>query len=173
MPSSLLRSPQPRVRPRARLLACLSAPRSRSPGPAPGPPPDAAADFPPLNQAQVVERLHICQPPVLRELFRMDLGVEQFSPPNGAELFPDHLMQASLRRRAIPRARTLGSRALSAELPIEERRHVGMLPRMPLCLSGFVTGALFVENKACLLKLWLMRTGSAPEFGEVLTRHAA
>ena len=120
--------------------------RSEVPVPGPGARPSSRcrSRFPPLNQAQVVERLHIYQPPVLRELFRMALGVEQFSPPNGAELVPDHLMQASLRRRAIPRARTLGSRALSAELPIGKRWHVDMLPRMPPCLSGFVTGALFV-----------------------------
>ena len=48
-----------------------------------------------------------------------------------------------------------------------------MLPRMPPCLSGFATGAQFVEDKTCLLKLKLMRTGNASEFGEVLTRHAA
>mmetsp|Transcript_40458 Transcript_40458/g.90847 ORF Transcript_40458/g.90847 Transcript_40458/m.90847 type:complete len:122 (+) Transcript_40458:451-816(+) len=103
----------------------------------------------------------------------MALGVEKLSPPNSAQLVPDHLLQASLRRRAISHARTLGSRALDAELPIGKRWYVDMLPRMPTCLSGFVTGALFMECKTGLLKLWLMRTGTAPEFGDVLTRHAA
>ena len=63
--------------------------------------------FPALNQAQVVERLHITQPPVLRALHRMALGVGQFSPPDTAQLIPDHLLQSSLRRRAVPGAALL------------------------------------------------------------------
>ena len=98
-----------------------------------------------------MDRLHITQPPVLRALSRMALGVNEFTPPNSAQLIPDHLLQASLRRRAIPRARTLGSRARDAELPIGKRWYVDMLPRMPTCLSGFVTGALFMEYKTGLL----------------------
>ncbi len=55
---------------------------------------------------------------------------------------------------------------------VRGRWYVDMLPRMPTCLSGFVTGALFMEYKTGLLKLWPMRTGTASEFGTVLTRHA-
>ena len=98
--------------------------------------------------------------------------MSSFSPPPGAQLVPDYLIQASLRRRAAPAARTLGSRVVSASLPVGKRWHVGMLPHLPPCLSGFVTGALFEEGQTTLLKLWPMRSGTAAEFGEVLDRHA-
>ena len=128
--------------------------------------------FRPLNQEQVVERLHLFQPPLLRELHRMALGVGQLTPPDSARLMPDHLIQSALRRRAVARSRTLGSRARDATLPMGRRWHVDMLPHLPRSLSGFVTGALFMEHKSSFLKLWLMRSGTAVEFGDVPDRHA-
>ena len=114
----------------------------------------------------MAERLHITQ------LYRMNLGVPQFTPPPEAQPVPDHHLQASLRRRAAIAARALGSRALGALLPVGKRWHAAMLPHMPPCLSGFVTGALTVEDRMPVLKMWLMRSGTAADFGEVLDRHA-
>ena len=119
-----------------------------------------------------MERLHITQPPVLRALHRMALGVGQFSPPDTAQLIPDHLLQSSLRRRAVPGARTLGSRALDATVPVGKRWHVDMLPQLPRSLDGFVTGALFMEDRTSFIKLWPMRSSTAVELGDVLNRHA-
>ena len=158
--------------PGSALANLLQRPELPVPGLAVRPSARRSCRFSALTQGQVANRLHITQPPVLRELYRMALGVGRFSPPHGAQLVPGHLIQASLRRRAAPAVRALGSRALSASLPVGKRWHVDMLSHLPPCLSGFVTGALFVEDRTSLLKLLPMRSGTAVEFGGVLDRHA-
>ena len=145
--------------PGSALASLLHRTELPAPGPETRPSARRGCRFSALTQVQVVERLHIIKPPVLRDLYRMALGVPQFTSPPGAQLVPDHLPRASLRRRAAPAAHTPGSRALSVLLPVGERWHVDMLPHMPACLSGFVTGAFFMEDQRSFLKLWPMRPG--------------